>query len=103
MCDALQEHVFADWPAAGTDDAQKKKMLDEIAKLDRLYAGGLEVSVQHSVQHTSATQTVCHCNALQTCNLLLPQAAVGRKQQRTITTRVDLPRLHFASDLRQER
>lgn len=56
----FQEHLFEDWPAAGTDDAQKQKFLDEMAKLDKLYAGGLAVSWR---RETALQRILCFINS----------------------------------------
>jgi UDP-sugar pyrophosphorylase len=39
--DGAQRHVYADWPAAGTDDDNKRCLADQLADLDASYPGGL--------------------------------------------------------------
>ena len=37
-----QQHLFAEWDAPGTADAEKAAFLESLAKVDRSYPGGLE-------------------------------------------------------------
>jgi len=39
--DSAQDHVYAGWPAAGTDDEEKIKLCEQLADLDNSYPGGL--------------------------------------------------------------
>jgi len=39
--DASQKHVYGDWPEAGTQDEDKKRLSEQLADLDGSYPGGL--------------------------------------------------------------
>jgi len=39
--DGAQEHVYADWPEAGSDDEGKLQLAEQLADLDASYPGGL--------------------------------------------------------------
>ncbi len=43
-----QEHVFEHWPEPGREESQKKKLLEQIVKLDDSYAGGLKKYLQNA-------------------------------------------------------
>jgi len=45
LVEAGQVHVFAPWPAPGTRDADKKRLLAQVAELERVYPGGLKAYV----------------------------------------------------------
>lgn len=43
-----QEHLFAGWPAAGTQDDAKKRMIAQVGQLDGSYHGGLKAYIQNA-------------------------------------------------------
>jgi UDP-sugar pyrophosphorylase len=45
-----QAHLFADWPAPGTEDADKARMAAQLMKLDKDYPGGLGQYVSNAVR-----------------------------------------------------
>lgn len=42
---AVQGHVFEEWPAAGSRDEDKQRLLDQAISLDAKYPGGLKAYV----------------------------------------------------------
>jgi hypothetical protein len=43
-----QSHLFSAWPAPGTSDAQKKKLVTQLVALNRSYHGGLAAYVTNA-------------------------------------------------------
>mmetsp|Transcript_13425 Transcript_13425/g.32803 ORF Transcript_13425/g.32803 Transcript_13425/m.32803 type:complete len:805 (-) Transcript_13425:652-3066(-) len=50
LLDEGQAHLFADWPAPGTEDASKKKMVAQLVSLDTHYHGGLCAYIANAKQ-----------------------------------------------------
>ncbi len=43
-----QAHLFAGWPAAGTDDAEKKRFLKQVSDVESAYLGGVKTYVERA-------------------------------------------------------
>jgi UDP-sugar pyrophosphorylase len=43
-----QAHLFASWPAPGTDDEEKKRFLKQVADVEAAYLGGVRTYVQRA-------------------------------------------------------
>ena len=48
MIELNQGHVFADWPAPGQKDEEKKKFLQQVADIEQAYIGGITTYVKRA-------------------------------------------------------
>lgn len=48
LIEAGQAHLFSSWPAPGTNDADKKRMVSQLSVLDEHYHGGLTAYISNA-------------------------------------------------------
>lgn len=57
-----QAHLFADWPAPGEQDDDKRRLLAQLRHLDKSYAGGLGSAVWVGSWMARAVRSLAACN-----------------------------------------
>eukprot|EP00891_Asterochloris_glomerata_P001430 jgi/Astpho2/1430/e_gw1.00025.17.1_t len=56
LLEAGQEHLFAKWPKPGKHDDDKRRLIEQLAHLDKTYAGGLRAYLHHARQLLQAAK-----------------------------------------------